>query len=116
MRLEGDGRLGDISSEEVRRDSDPPRRDLGEFVRLLVVPPGHVVELNAVKFVLEGPYGLVVRLHLVNHELRVPPHVEALDAYLDGDLEAAKQGLVLRHTVRCGEVKAHSVPHVLPEG
>jgi hypothetical protein len=45
-----------------------------------------------------------------------PPHIEAFDAYLDGDLEAAKQGLVLSHVVRRGEVKAHSVPHVLPEG
>jgi hypothetical protein len=86
-----------------------------------------VVELNAVKLVLEGPHGLAVRLHLVvvaarvfhdlvNHELRIPPHVEALDAYLDGDLEAAKQGLILSHIVRRGEMKAHSVPHVLPEG
>jgi hypothetical protein len=53
---------------------------------------------------------------LVNHGLRIPPHVEALDAYLDGDLEATKQGLVLSHIVQRGEVKAHSVPHVLPEG
>jgi hypothetical protein len=86
-----------------------------------------VVELDAVELVLEGPHGLAVRLHLivvaarvfhdlVDHELRVPPHVEAFDAYLDGDLEAAKQGLVLSHVVRCGEVKAHNVPHVLPEG
>jgi hypothetical protein len=53
---------------------------------------------------------------LVNHELRIPPHVEALDAYLNGDLEAAQQGLVLSHIVRRWEVKAHSVPHVLSEG
>jgi hypothetical protein len=60
-----------------------------------------VVELDVVELVLEGPHGLAVRLHLVvvttrilhdlvDHELRVPPHVEALDARLDGDLEAAK--------------------------
>jgi hypothetical protein len=36
---------------------------------------------------------------LVNYELRISPHVEALDAYLDGDLEAAEQGLVLSHVV-----------------
>jgi anti-sigma factor RsiW len=36
---------------------------------------------------------------LVNHELRISPHVEALDAYLDGDLEAAEKGLVLSHVV-----------------
>jgi hypothetical protein len=86
-----------------------------------------VVELDAVELVLEGPHGLAVRLRLivvvarvfhdlVDHELRVPPHVEAFDAYLDGNLEAAKQGLVLSHVVRCGEVKAHGVPHVVPEG
>jgi hypothetical protein len=86
-----------------------------------------VVELDVVELILEGPHGLAVRLHLivvaarvfhdlVNHELRAPPHVEPFDAYLDGDLEAAKQGLVLSHVVRCGEAKVHSVPHVLPEG
>jgi hypothetical protein len=69
-----------------------------------------VIELNAVKLVLEGPHGLAVCLYLVvvaarvfhdlvNHELRIPPHVEALEAYLDGDLEAAQQGLVLSHIV-----------------
>jgi hypothetical protein len=30
---------------------------------------------------------------LVDHELRVSPHVEALDARLNGDFEAAKEGL-----------------------
>jgi hypothetical protein len=88
---------------------------------------GHVIELDAVELVLEGPHGLAVRLYLVvmaarilhdlaDHELRIPPHVEAFDAYFDGDLEAAKQGFVLGHVVRRGEVKAHCIPHVLPEG
>jgi hypothetical protein len=45
VRLEGDGGLGDISGEDVRGDSDPSRRDLGELVRLLVVPAGHVIKL-----------------------------------------------------------------------
>jgi hypothetical protein len=69
-----------------------------------------VIELDAVEFVLEGPHGLAVRLHLVvvaarvlhdlvDQELRIPPHVETFDAYLDGDLEAAEQGLVLGHVV-----------------
>jgi hypothetical protein len=127
VRLEGDGWLGDVSSENVRGDGDPSRCDLGELVHLLVVSAGHVIELNAVELVLEGPHGLAIRLHLVvmearvfhdlvNHELRVPAQVEAFDAYLDGDLEAAKQGLVLSHVVRRGEMKAHSIPHVLPEG
>jgi hypothetical protein len=60
-----------------------------------------VIELDAVELVLEGPHGLAVRLHLVvvaarvlhdliDHELRVPPHVEAFDAYFNCDLEVAK--------------------------
>jgi hypothetical protein len=91
-------------------DSDPPRRNLGKFVRLLVVPVGHVVQLDAVELVLEGSHGFAVYFHLVivaahvfhdlvDHELRISPHVEAFDAYLDGDLEAAEQGLVLSHVV-----------------
>jgi hypothetical protein len=36
---------------------------------------------------------------LVDHKLRISPHVEAFDAYLDGDLEAVEQGLVLSHIV-----------------
>jgi hypothetical protein len=69
-----------------------------------------VIELDAIELVLEGPHGLAVRLHLVvvaahvfhdlvDHKLQVPPHVEAFDAYLNGDFEAAKQGLVLGHVV-----------------
>jgi hypothetical protein len=52
-------------------DSDPPRRDLGEFVRLLIVPAGYVIELDAVELVLESPYGFAVRLHLVVVAARV---------------------------------------------
>jgi hypothetical protein len=69
-----------------------------------------VVELDAVEFIFEGSHGLAICFHLiivaarifhdlVNHELRIPPYVEALDAYLDGDLEAAEKGLVLSHVV-----------------
>jgi hypothetical protein len=69
-----------------------------------------VIKLYAVELVFEGPYDIAVCLHLVvlttrilhdlvDHELRVPPNVEALDAYLDGDSEAAEKGLVLRHVV-----------------
>jgi hypothetical protein len=36
---------------------------------------------------------------LVDHELRVRPHFEALDACFDGDFEAAEEGLVLSHVV-----------------
>jgi hypothetical protein len=56
-----------------------------------------VIKLDAVEFVLEGPHGLAVCFHLVvvaarvlhdlvDHKLRIPPHVEALDAYLDAIL------------------------------
>jgi hypothetical protein len=110
VRLEGDGGLGDVSGKNVRGDGDPPGRDFSQLVRLLVVPAGHVIELDAVELVLDGSHGLAVRFHLfvvaarifhdlVNHELRIPPHVEALDAYFNGDLEAAKEGLVLSHVV-----------------
>jgi hypothetical protein len=69
-----------------------------------------VIELDAVKLVLEGPHSLAIRLHLVvvatrvfhdlvDHELRISPHIKAFDAYFDGDLEATKQGLVLGHVV-----------------
>jgi hypothetical protein len=69
-----------------------------------------MVKLDTVELVLEGSYGVAVGLHLVvvttriihdlvDHELRVPPNVEAFDACLDGDSEAAKKGLVLRHVV-----------------
>ena len=102
--------LSDVARENIRGDGDPPGRNLGQLVRLLVVPAGHVVELDAVELVLEGSHGLAVRPHLVvmtarilhdlvDHELRVPPHVEALDACLNGDFEAAEKGLVLSHIV-----------------
>jgi hypothetical protein len=86
-----------------------------------------VVKLYIVELVLEGPLSIAVRLHLVvvvarvlhdlvDHELQVSPNVEALDARFDGDSKAAEKGLVRCHVVRCGEVQAHRVPHVLPEG
>jgi hypothetical protein len=87
-----------------------PRRNLGEFVRLPVVPAGNVIELDTVELVFEGSYSVAVGLHLVvvtthilhdlvNHQLRVPPDIEAFDACLDGDSKVAKKGLVLRHVV-----------------
>jgi hypothetical protein len=90
VRLEDDRGLGNIAGKNVRGDGDPPGRDLGQLVRLLVVSAGHVVELDAVKLVFEGSHGLAVGPHLVvmaarvlhdliDYELRVPPHVEALD-------------------------------------
>jgi hypothetical protein len=65
VRLEGDRGLGNIAGQNVRGDGDPPGRDLGQLVRLLVVPAGYVVELDAVKLVFEGLHGLAVGLHLV---------------------------------------------------
>jgi hypothetical protein len=69
-----------------------------------------MIKLYAVELVFEGPYSIAVRLHLVimtarilhdlvDHELRAPPNVEALDARLDGDSEAAEKGLVFHHVV-----------------
>jgi hypothetical protein len=53
---------------------------------------------------------------LVNHELRVPPDIEAFDAHFDGDSKAAEEGLVLYHIVRWGGgMSADYIPHVLPE-
>jgi hypothetical protein len=109
-RFEVDGRLGDVPCENVRGNRDSPQRDFGELVRLLIVPTCHVMEFYAEELVLEGPHDFAVRLHLVvmatrvlydlvDHELRVSPHVEALDARLDGDSEATGEGLVLCHVV-----------------
>jgi hypothetical protein len=69
-----------------------------------------MVEFYAIELVIEGSHSLAVCLHLVvvttrilhdlvNHELRVPPHVKALDACFNGDFEVAKEGLVLSHVV-----------------
>jgi hypothetical protein len=86
-----------------------------------------MIEFDVIEFILEAVHGIAVCFHLlvviarvlhdlVNHELRVSPDVEALDACFDGDSEAIKEGLILRHIVERGEVQAHYVSHVLPEG
>jgi hypothetical protein len=86
-----------------------------------------VIELDAVELVLESAHSIAIGLHLVvvatrvlhdlvNHELRVSPGVEAFDACLDGNSEAAKEGLILRHVVGRGEMQAYRVPHMFPEG
>jgi hypothetical protein len=86
-----------------------------------------MIKLDAVKFILEGVHGVAVCFHLlvvtthifhdlVNHELRVSPDIEALDVCFDGDSETTEEGLVLLHVVGRGEMQAHSVSHVLPEG
>jgi hypothetical protein len=108
--LDDDGLLGDVTRKNVRGNSDSSRRDFGELVRFLIVPAGHMIELYAVELVFKGLHGFAVRLHLVvviarvlndliDHELRVSPHVEALDARLDGDSEAAEEGHELHHVV-----------------
>jgi hypothetical protein len=107
-RLEFDRWLGNVSHKNVRRNGNSSRRDFGELVRLLVVSARYVVEFYAVELVFEGPHGLAVRLcfvvvtaralhDLVDYELRVSPDVEALDARLNGDFEATKEGFVLGH-------------------
>jgi hypothetical protein len=86
-----------------------------------------MIELDVVELVLEGAHGIVISFHLlvviarilhdmVDYELRVSPDVEALDVDLDGDSEAAEEGLVLHHVVLGGEVQTHGVPHVFPKG
>jgi hypothetical protein len=86
-----------------------------------------VIELDAIKFFLEGVHGIAVCFHLlvvaarilhdlVDHKLRISPDVEALDARFDGDSEAAKEGLVLHHVVGRGEMQVYRVSHVLSEG
>jgi hypothetical protein len=52
-------------------DGDPPGRYFGQLVRLLVVPAGYVVELDAVELVFEGSHGLAVGLHLIVMAARV---------------------------------------------
>jgi hypothetical protein len=110
VRVEVDGWPGDIPRKNVRGNSDSPRHDFGELVHFLIVPVGHVVKLYAVELVLEGPHGVAIRLHLVvvtarvlhdlvNHDLRVSPNVEALDARFVGNSEAAEERLVLCHVV-----------------
>jgi hypothetical protein len=46
-----DGRFRDVPRKDIRGNGDWPRRDFGEFVRLLVVPAGNVIELDAVELV-----------------------------------------------------------------
>jgi hypothetical protein len=54
VRLEDDRGLSDVAGKNVRGDGDPPGRDLGQVVRLLVVPAVHVIELDAVELVLQA--------------------------------------------------------------
>jgi hypothetical protein len=86
-----------------------------------------MIELNAVELVLEGAHGVAIRFHLlvmtarilhdlIDYEVRVSPNVEAPYAGLNDDSEAAEEGLVLRHIVGRGEVQAHCIPHVFPQG
>ena len=86
-----------------------------------------MIELETIEFVLEAAYCVAVRLHLrvvtarllhylVDDELRVTARVEAFDAELDGDAEAAEEGLILCHVVRGGEMQTYHVPHVFSEG
>jgi hypothetical protein len=86
-----------------------------------------MVKLYAVELVLEGPHSIAVRLHLVvvaarvlhdlvDHKLRVPPDVEALDARLDGDSEAAEKGLVLCHVVDAGKCRRTAYLMCSPRG
>jgi hypothetical protein len=53
---------------------------------------------------------------LVNHELRVPPDIEAFDAHFDGDSEAAEEASYSTILLDGGGgMSADYIPHVLPE-
>ena len=106
--LEFDGGLGDVASKDVWGDGGPPRRDLSQFVCILVVLAPDMVEFQAVKLVFEAAHCVTICLHLrivttrllhhlVDDELSVTAYVEALDAKIDGDAEATEEGLVLCH-------------------
>jgi hypothetical protein len=88
---------------------------------------GDVIELDAIELILDRAHDIAIGFHLlvviacvlhdlVNHELRVSPDVEALDAYFDGSSEVAEEGLVLRHVIGHREIQAYHVSHVFPEG
>src|SRR6185295_17680690 len=106
------GGPGDVVSEDVRGDGGPPRGYLGQFVSVLVVLARDVIELEAIEFVLEAAYCVVVRLHLQVVTARLLHYLvddeldsfEVFDAELDGDAEATEEGLILRHIVRSREV------------
>jgi hypothetical protein len=53
---------------------------------------------------------------LVDHELRVSLDVEALNAGLNGDSEATKEGLVFRHVGDAGECKHTAYLMCSPRG
>jgi hypothetical protein len=53
-RLEVDGWFCNVPRKNVQGNGDSPRRDFDELVRLLIVPVGNVVELDAVELVLKG--------------------------------------------------------------
>ena len=54
--------------------------------------------------------------HLIDDELGVSPNVEAFDAELDGDAEAAEEGLVFRHVVDTGKCKRTTYRMCFPRG
>jgi hypothetical protein len=69
-----------------------------------------VVELDAVKFIVECRHDVAVGLHLlilaahvlydlVDYESRVSADVEAFNAGFNGDSKATKEGLVFGHVV-----------------
>ena len=53
---------------------------------------------------------------IASRRTTAPPNVKTLDAKLDGDAKAAKEGLVLCHVVGRREVQTHHVAHVLLDG
>jgi hypothetical protein len=62
--LDVDGRLVEISRENVQWSHSSTGCDFCEFIGSLIIPACDVVELEAVKLVLKAPYLFTVGLHL----------------------------------------------------
>jgi hypothetical protein len=86
-----------------------------------------VVELEAVKFVLEAPYFLAVSFHLgvaaaralhdlIDHELGVASNIKVSDPELDGDSQPRDECLVFGDVVGRREMEPDDIAHVNPEG
>ena len=122
-----DGRLAEVSSEDVRGDRGPRRCHLRQFVHGLVELPRNVVEFETVELIFKATYQFAVRLHfgvmtirvlhdLVDDELRIAPYVETPHSKFDGDLQAVDKSFVLGCVVGGSEVELNHVTHMHSEG
>jgi hypothetical protein len=85
-------------------------RDFREFVGGLVIPACDVIELEAVKLVLEAPHFLAIGFHLgvaaaralhdlIDDELGVASNVKVSDPELDGNSQPRDECLVFGDVV-----------------